>query len=328
MSIDKKNKELNNQNQIDENSTMFTLELDYKKYFKEGSVNKNLIKIFSDKGFPISDNAVLLKKDEKIWVIKDENKLYILKDIGNELEVKKIKGIEFALDEKKDEKEKSEFFYKISSKFEKLKKIFKIERKEMTEKEEFITSTISHFAILLFIVLVVDIAIKYYMSLSENSLYPLQVFEAKVVYYIQSLLGFPVELVDSTTLRYNNSDIVGLFPNQKIGPECTGFHEAVFIMLLVLGFKYISWKTKIIWAFILGVVMFVENIVRIVMLYPIAVWKGARWEDKFHYYFWHYGQYMIVMTLFILWFLFVARKEACKYFEQNGKKKEKAVEMS
>jgi len=103
-----------------------------------------------------------------------------------------------------------------------------------------------------------------------------------------------VELVDSLSLRYNNPELLG-FPKQKIGPECTGFHETIFIMLLVLGFRYISWKIKIKWALILGGIIFIENIFRIVLLYPLAVWKGADWEEKFHFYWWHYGQYMVLV---------------------------------
>ena len=52
----------------------------------------------------------------------------------------------------------------------------------------------------------------------------------------------------------------------------------------------------------------VENLFRIFALYPMAIYWGRKFEDWFHFYWWHYGQYAFIMTLFGLWFFFVARK--------------------
>lgn len=318
-----------NQKQKDEELNLFNLESNYKEYLKEGIVNKELIKVFEEKDYSISKNAIILNKDKKNWIIKDKDTIFTVEDTGEQLIINKTKNLHLTDQEQTQENALSKFQKKIEIHLEKIKAFLKIEKKEeISDKEEFITSTMSHFAILLVIVLIVDLAIKKYTSSSPNSLYPLQVFETKLVYHIQSLFGIPVELVNSTTLRYDGSSIKGLFPNQNIGPECTGFHETIFILLLVLGFRYISWKIKIKWALILGGIIFIENIFRIVLLYPLAVWKGADWEEKFHFYWWHYGQYMVVMGLFVLWFWFVARHEADKYFEQIEKDKAKKPETS
>ena len=58
-----------------------------------------------------------------------------------------------------------------------------------------------------------------------------------------------------------------------------------------------------------GVFLFAENLIRLIMLYPIAIWMG---EDSMwiaHYYFWKYGHLAIILTLFGLWFMFVVWKD-------------------
>lgn len=321
------NEKKSNDNSMNDKSFLFDLNLDCKTYLKEGMISDELRKNFKENNNPISTNAIILKKDNKNWIIKDKDKIFQLNDKEDRITVLKPDSNEITFDIPKDEK--SKFSDKIKTYTDKVTNLFKVEKSdEITDKEEFMLSTVTHFIILIVVILFVDLAIKGYMSTGENSLNPLQEFEAKIVYHVQNIFGIPVELKNSTTLRYDNSKIEGIFPNQVIGPECTGLHEIIFIMLLVLGTKYIPWKVKIKWASILGGILFIENLLRIILLYPLAVWKGARWEDRFHYYFWQYGQYMIVMTLFILWFYFVGLKEADKYWDRIEKEKSKETSTS
>jgi len=77
---------------------------------------------------------------------------------------------------------------------------------------------------------------------------------------------------------------------------------------LIIGFRGPPVKLRLKWAGILLGVVFIENLIRIFALYPLALYKGREFEDWFHFYWWHYGQYAFIMILFGLWFFFVARK--------------------
>jgi len=149
---------------------------------------------------------------------------------------------------------------------------------------------------------------------SPNSLYPIQVIEAKIVYMIQKALGFPVEIKNSIELYYYSS----AFKHEKLGMEistaCTGMYEIVFLSALIIGSRGAKIKTKIKWICIFAVFLFTENLVRLITLYPIALWVGEDNMWIMHYYFWKYGHLAIILMLFGLWFMFVVwRKEIlCK----------------
>lgn len=160
--------------------------------------------------------------------------------------------------------------------------------------------------------LFIFITIYVLLTPSPNSLYPIQVIEAKIVYMIQKALGFPVEIKNSIELYYYSS----AFKHEKLGMEistaCTGMYEIVFLSALIIGSRGAKLKTKFKWICIFAVFLFIENLVRLITLYPIALWIG---EDNMwvaHYYFWKYGHLAIILTLFASWVLFVVRKEILK----------------
>lgn len=144
---------------------------------------------------------------------------------------------------------------------------------------------------------------------SPNSLYPIQVFEARIVYMIQKALGFPVEIKNGIELYYYSPNFRHGCLGIGISTVCTGIHEIVFLSALIMGSRGAELKTKFKWICIFAIFLFVENLVRLITLYPIALWVG---EDNMwvsHYYFWKYGHLAIILMLFGLWFIFVAWKK-------------------
>lgn len=161
-------------------------------------------------------------------------------------------------------------------------------------------------------VLGIFVTIYVLLTPSPNSLYPIQVFEARIVYIIQKALGFPVEIRNNIDLYYYSST----FRNEELGMEvstaCAGIYEIVFLSALMIGSRGANLKTKFKWICIFAVFLFAENLVRLITLYPIALWIG---EDNMwivHYYFWKYGHLAIILALFTSWVLFVVRKEILK----------------
>lgn len=188
---------------------------------------------------------------------------------------------------------------------------------DMTDRDRFLMSFLIYFTVLIMVVFVADLLAQMVYE-DSNSLYPLQVTEAKLIESTQSdIFGMPVNRVNAT-LYYDvdaewhgqslsKDDKIGGF-NLEIDSVCTGFHETVFLGVLILGFRGVPLRLRAKWAVIFSLVIFVENLFRIFALYPMALYWGRNFEEWFHYYWWHYGQYAFIMTLFGLWFVFVARK--------------------
>lgn len=189
---------------------------------------------------------------------------------------------------------------------------------DVTDDQRFLMSFLIYFMFLLMVVFVADyLAQKTYED--SDSLGPLQNLEVEIVYTVQKdYFDMPVYVNRTsktiwydTTKEWNGQNFtaderIGGFGLQ-IDSVCTGFHEMVFLGVLVLGFRGVPFRMRAKWTAILLGIVFVENLFRIFALYPLALYKGRDFEDWFHYYWWHYGQYAFIMLLFGLWFFFVAR---------------------
>lgn len=192
-------------------------------------------------------------------------------------------------------------------------------RSDVSDGDRFLMSFLIYFSVLLMVVFTADyLAQKVYED--SDSLTPLQELEVEIIYRVQKdVLGMPVTVNrTSNTIWYDtNAEWRGqtFAQEEKIGgfglevaSVCTGFHEMVFLGVLVLGFRGVPFRLRVKWAIILLAIVFVENLFRIGALYPLAIYQGREFQEWFHFYWWHYGQYIFIMGLFGLWFLFVARK--------------------
>lgn len=188
---------------------------------------------------------------------------------------------------------------------------------DMTDRDRFIMSFAIYFTVLMMVVFIADLLAQMVYE-DSDSLYPLQVGEAEIIARVQRDI-FQIDVTRvNTTLYYNvdepwrgrslsKEEKVGGF-NLEIDSVCTGFHETVFLSVLIIGFRGVPLKLRVKWAAIFSLIIFVENLFRIFALYPMALYWGRDFEEWFHYYWWHYGQYAFIMTLFGLWFIFVARR--------------------
>ena len=194
-----------------------------------------------------------------------------------------------------------------------------VNAKKLQEKiHTFESKSISHTFILnlaaISISLFIFVTIYVLLTPSQNSLYPIQVIETEIVCRIQRALGFPVEIKNNIDLYYYSSAFGHGELGMEISTACTGMYEIVFLSALIIGSRGAKIKTKIKWICIFAVFLFIENLVRLITLYPIALWIGEENMWIAHYYFWKYGHLAIILTLFGLWFMFVVwRKEIlCK----------------
>tara|TARA_Y100000768_G_C23910965_1_gene649951 strand:- start:39 stop:881 length:843 start_codon:yes stop_codon:yes gene_type:complete len=173
--------------------------------------------------------------------------------------------------------------------------------KAKKKSERVLVGIAYNFSLVMFFVVPIDLLFQE-LTKGENSLLLYQQFITWIIYVIESSLGIEVFIrgEHSTTLVYR--DMIDL----EIVSECTGLHETVFLSLLILCFRGVKPMIRLKWAAYSVIFIFIENLVRILSSYPIVhTWEVSTWE-KYHYFWWHTGQYALIMSLFVLWIMIVA----------------------
>ena len=180
------------------------------------------------------------------------------------------------------------------------------------KSEKVLVGIAYNFSLVMFFVVPIDLLFQE-LTKGENSLLLYQQFLTWIIYVIESSLGIEVFIRGeySTTLVYR--DMIDL----EIVSECTGLHETVFLSLLILCFRGVKPMIRLKWAAYSVIFIFIENLVRILSSYPIVhTWEVSTWE-KYHYFWWHTGQYALIMSMFVLWIMIVAGKPSNKSPKSN-----------
>ena len=180
------------------------------------------------------------------------------------------------------------------------------------KSEKILVGVAYNFFLVMAFVLPIDLLFQY-LTRSENSLLLYQKFLTWVIYVIEKAFGISVYIrgENSTILSYEN------MIDMEIVSECTGLHETVFLSLLILCFRGVKPMVRVKWALYSIIFIFVENLIRIISGYPLIHIFGFSTWDKFHYFWWHTGQYALIMSMFILWVMIVAGKIENKSIKKN-----------
>jgi exosortase/archaeosortase family protein len=123
-----------------------------------------------------------------------------------------------------------------------------------------------------------------------------------VIFVIESALGIGVVISGEYSTRLVYQDMIDL----EMVSECTGLHETVFLSLLILCFRGVRPIIRVKWAIYAIIFIFIENLVRIISGYPLIHTFGVSAWETMHYFWWHTGQYALIMSLFVLWIMVVA----------------------
>ena len=180
------------------------------------------------------------------------------------------------------------------------------------KSEKVLVGVAFNFLLVMLFVLPIDLLFQH-LTRGENSLLLYQQFLTWVLYVIQSSLGIEVYIrgENSTILAY--ADIIDM----EIVAECSGLHETVFLSLLVLCFRGVKPMVRAKWAIYAAIFIFVENLIRILSgYYLINIYDFSTW-DKFHYFWWHTGQYALIMGMFVLWVMTVAGRPENKSIKKD-----------
>ena len=185
------------------------------------------------------------------------------------------------------------------------------------DTKEFIKFTAKNYMILILAVVPAFVIVRLLYNLEDpNFFYWLQVFERDIVYYISRGLGIPVQRIGDIHLIYDlsNTSWISQYPeynefNIQVASACTGVQEIVFLTTLFIGFQGPTLKTKLKWSGIFAVLIFIENILRMVANWFLLVRFGPMQWNSIHIFWWQYGQLIVIMCFFVIWYWFIARKE-------------------
>ena len=178
--------------------------------------------------------------------------------------------------------------------------------------EKVLVGVAYNFFLVMAFVLPIDLLFQY-LTRAENSLLLYQKFLTWVIYVVESAFGIGVYIrgEHGTVLSYD--DMIDM----EIVAECTGLHETVFLSLLIICFRGVKPIVRAKWAIYAIIFIFIENLIRIISGYPLIHIFGFSTWDKFHYFWWHTGQYALIMAIFILWVMVVAGKPDNKSVRRN-----------
>ena len=187
-------------------------------------------------------------------------------------------------------------------------KSFNAEKKS----EKVLVGVAYNFSLVMFFVVPIDLLFQE-LTKGENSLLLYQQFLTWVIYVIESAFGIEVFIQGEYSTKLVYADMIDL----EIVSECTGLHETVFLSMLILCFRGVKPMVRLKWAGYAIIFIFIENLIRIISSYPIVhTWEVSTWE-KYHYFWWHTGQYALIMSLFVLWIMIVAGKPSNKSPKSN-----------
>ena len=187
-------------------------------------------------------------------------------------------------------------------------KSFNAEKKS----EKVLVGVAYNFSLVMFFVVPIDLLFQE-LTKGENSLLLYQQFLTWVIYVIESAFGIEVFIQGEYSTKLVYADMIDL----EIVSECTGLHETVFLSMLILCFRGVKPMVRLKWAGYAIIFIFIENLIRIISSYPIVhTWEVSTWE-KYHYFWWHTGQYALIMSMFVLWIMIVAGKPSNKSPKSN-----------
>ena len=165
-------------------------------------------------------------------------------------------------------------------------------------------------------------AFYWFLTQPSDTLAPLQVTEAWLWNEITNFLYSDGEYVASTLSTHNgwqtridfyhpkfpgNFDTVGLY----VSDECAGVHEMIFLSTLIAMTEGVPQKVKVKSIIVMCSIIYVLNIMRLVMFYPIArndcianpnqaECLSGMWDWHTSVYEW--GFLLVLVTMWVVWF--------------------------
>ncbi|MBT3971699.1 MAG: exosortase/archaeosortase family protein [Euryarchaeota archaeon] len=163
-------------------------------------------------------------------------------------------------------------------------------------------------------------ALYWFITQPSDTLAPIQVTEAWIWSHLTNLIFGE----GTATLSYHNDWLTRVDFNNAVFPhgvvalyvsdECAGIHEMLFISTLVLLTERVPWKLKMRTIAVMCGVVYVLNIVRLLVLYPLA-YDGCAADPRglhcvqdmwyFHKFVYEWGFLAVLLLMWVAWFYWV-----------------------
>jgi len=137
--------------------------------------------------------------------------------------------------------------------------------------------------------------------------YPFQFTQIYLTYFISKVLGWgPALDIDKLIISYPS---LGSGARFEIVTACTAVCEMGLITAVILAFRGPKLRKRLIWAGVFSGIVYLENVLRLVMNYPLYKYLGDEGWNFYHYKWMQYGQLVVVILLRLIYVLAIANKE-------------------
>lgn len=186
--------------------------------------------------------------------------------------------------------------------------------------EEFIQLGMKYLKIPLALILVE--AFYWFLTAPSNTLAPIQVAEAWMWNEIvQMIWGDGASALSMhngwlTRIDFYHADFPGVFDSVGlyVSDECAGVHEMIFLATLIMLTDGVAQKKRIQAIIVFSAIVFIINLTRLVLFYPIAVdacvanpndptCLNNMWAFHRHVYEW--GFLVLLILMWFIWFMFI-----------------------
>ena len=163
-------------------------------------------------------------------------------------------------------------------------------------------------------------ALYWFITIPNDTLAPIQVTEAWIWHNLTDLIygegatTFSTHNGWWTRVDLNNYNFPGGSIGLYVSDECAGIHEMLFISTLIMMTDNVGWKLKMRSIAVMCGVVYVLNIARLVVLYPLAVSSCANdprgyscaaemWQ--FHTFVYQWGFLFVLVLMWLAWFIWI-----------------------
>ena len=180
----------------------------------------------------------------------------------------------------------------------------------------------------------------WFITQPTNTLGVIQELEAWIWFQLTNLIYGPGTAVLSeyngwtTMVTLKHASFWGNNIYLYVSDECAGVHEMIFITVLIMMTTGVPQRLRMKSAAIACGIVFVLNIIRLLVLYPIALSGCAENPNmlgceqpmhEFHSFVYQWGFLLVLVLMWLIWFKWVNASDLIRKENESGKNKWKFI---
>jgi exosortase/archaeosortase family protein len=150
--------------------------------------------------------------------------------------------------------------------------------------------------------------------------YPFQYAELYITVYLSKVLGVDVWVSQTQDFTMNYRFPDGHIELIQVISACTAVCEMGMMAAIIMVYRGPPIKKRIIWSGIFVGIIFIENIIRLMVNYPLLRYLGSDGWNAYHNAWMEYGQLFVVVMLLGLYIAVVARKDTMALYRAKSAK--------